>query len=91
MFRHQITELTGKKEHNVTSGVGVGLSNPKSLAEGVGGTINLKSELDKFTEISFTIEAAEVHKDLLLQAPAEMAKHEAKKKVCKHFASLLLT
>jgi len=86
VFRHHIAQLAEKKEHDASSGVGIGLSNSKILAEGIGGTISLKSELDKFTEVSFTVEAAptEVRKDPLLQAPAKVAKHESKKKVSKH-------
>jgi len=49
VFRHQIAQRVEKKGDNLTSGVGIGLSNSKILAEGLGGTIDLRSELGKFT------------------------------------------
>jgi len=45
---------------DATSGVGIGLTNSKILAESAGGTISLKSVERVFTEVTFTFESAEV-------------------------------
>jgi len=47
-------------EPDATSGVGIGLTNSKILARSAGGTISLKSEEHKFTEVTFTFESTEV-------------------------------
>ena len=45
-----------KKEKNQTSGVGIGLTNAKILCECLGGEINLVSQKNKGTKITFCIE-----------------------------------
>jgi len=45
---------------DVTSGLGIGLSNSKFLAEGSGGSISLISMLGEFTKVTFTVKAPEI-------------------------------
>jgi len=63
IFRHQIVDRVENNNYDVSSGVGIGLTNSKILAESLGGTISVKSEKDRFTEVTFTMKATEVVPD----------------------------